>query len=148
MPYKNCWFDYKVDTVNLQKTPPENVYTRSGLLVKEAEYPENVFSVHVFNYMKLFKLWVLSPLSYIVSVNNPLYMKKSNMMYAELLPLDSGRGAQAGKEDGDDLTVLNMALMLLSCKNIATMKNPAPEALNRYSNVIQNNTSYQLSYFK
>jgi len=165
LPYKKCWFDYFSDQPD--DIPMEKRSTKRGILAFEMS-PDIIWSV-LFCYMNGYKRWTMEPASYLISVDKPIPNNKMVMEVLKSLAKFVGRTMPdfansegnllllpllnivkeeqfltLAKEDNEDLSTLNTALMLLSCNNIGTEKVLPPIQLNVKR--IKNNKTPMFSY--
>lgn len=140
LPYKTCWFDYYI-------SGRDSGYSthKGGMLV--TEFKPDIFKVRILYYIKekgLFHkqtdvespAWDISDYVYMVVVGDSLYNKRIdnanndgtnlNVYYAykseDIKEIDEAMLAV----NNTYLCVLNMALCLLSCKNITTKTRKPP----------------------
>lgn len=148
LPYKSCWFDYHCNDSNV---PVERKAPKRGLLALEIK--PDLLNVFVFAFSQELKRWAMGPQGYIISIGKPMKFHPDVVKFCHAAASKIGRDLpesrlneniwllpvsqpnydqmQAAKEDAEDLSVLNLGLLLLSCKNIGTEKHVPPEALNK-----------------
>lgn len=115
LPYKTCWFDYQV--------PEDRLAPRRGILALEVK-PDTIVAFPA-SYTKKPNLFLPGIQAYSILLNGGIKFFDTSPPGSTFDP------NEAFLDDQKDLVVLNLALLLLSCKNISTVKNNPPEALNR-----------------
>ena len=154
LPYQKCWMDL---ICSQETVPPGQIRsTKRGVVVTELAL--NVLHVRTLAYFNPFKVWGVGPYHYLIGIGITIaeiphvreYVKKlcsvplkdpQTCLESNLFPMPSftnlerarqfiatGTANQMFHEDAQELSALNMALMLLGCKNIVTETvEPAPK---------------------
>jgi hypothetical protein len=121
LPYEHCWFDYVRTVGNIKMgvltSGMSNVpYFDAFVFMKPPDHPWGPFSLFYEVYPNI--AIGLHEKSVEIRTVKDFYRKSDK----ENIVLSWGQKA---------LTILNLSLLLLSCKNIGTEKNYPPEALNK-----------------
>jgi len=153
-PYEECWLDYDF-AIPSDKIGPYNS-TKRGILIT-GQQKTNIIQIFYFGFQRITQKWTINLCYWLASLNSTL---DKNFEYLKNLPgmedrpvetLPKGHTIQfifpvdrtwpsydqmpfmiyPQNQGSDCLAVVEIFLKLLSCKNIATTKNPAPEALNK-----------------
>jgi hypothetical protein len=130
LPYRLCWFDWP--WTDHDGSTEKTMSTKRACLA--IGHVKNRYSMVVmfFAFSPYCKTWVPGPLSYVIRieeapVNNNIDLHANTELAHKNGPLlDS-----LLREDQSDLTVLNIALMLINCKNISTIENKPSGPLNK-----------------
>lgn len=131
LPYALSWFDWPWKDEGVDD--PNHRSTKRACLAIESE-DGKVMLVFLFAFMCSLGYWLPCPLAFRISVGSNYGMTNANIIGVELFDknkMDSAAVKGLKEESTPDLEILNQALLLLSCRNIATEKKVPPEALNR-----------------
>lgn len=124
-PYNICWFDY-VNYTDEKSTG--GLWKRAFLIFCE----ENVINYAMFLYDKSIGFWYLSPLMIYIkvgAVHNDAYdYIRASSLYQSDINLDN---PEEMKWMQHDLSVLEVSLRVLNCKNVLTEIIPKPIELNK-----------------
>jgi hypothetical protein len=138
LPFKICWFDWVHESI------------KGGVLAIEIK--PSLMMVQKFVHIIEQKTWLLHSCGYLVQIGAPLLWPQDDISDAPAIhkistltrpqwmgeraniwpfPLLEGDLQKGFKFGLIDLTILNIALLLLSCKNIETKLSVPPAALNK-----------------
>lgn len=149
LPYPICWFDAKrssdgplgEDQNGLVKSP------KRGCIAIEIN--PKILSLFVIQYMGDIKHWYLTPFQYYIHIGSSWgdadifqsYIHKyhlktlnGNILIQPLFASEyfkPGTRDQKIREDADEITMVEMMMKLLSCKNITTETHDPPAKLNK-----------------
>ena len=146
LPYKNCWFDSLHKFVKTDKNSENYNVSKRGMLVTELQ--SDLIIVQICNFIDIPELgkprWILGFQSYLIKIgsvidknllfyNGPetnIIPSATSEMYYKQAQKDINIVNKTATDDSEDLWLLNMFLLFLSCKNIGTETVPAPVKLN------------------
>ncbi len=152
LPYKVCWFDYTSTGGRKKQGGQVNVPKRGVLAM---EFKEDLLHLSLFSFIPKNENagvsgWFLNPIYYFVSVGaafakrkdwediKPLFVNSDPSLFDTLniCPLShfdrlDVKADSALEEDIDEIGLVNIALMLLSSKNIGTEEVKPAEKLNK-----------------
>jgi len=147
IPYNTCFFSYSCNKRYQSKILGEG----KGLSLKRAilcnELFEDIIIFYIFNYMDSANMWEISPVASIAYIGSTIGTSKNTKELFEFLekykiisrgqvhdnstsiPIPMFYGLSIKKiikfheENAEDLAIINIALLLLGCKNIEFKKN-------------------------
>ena len=152
LPYKKCFFDFYEKGNGKPLSMHETKAPKRAIAVWEQD--TDLWVCYMITFLEKLKMWVVSDYYFWISIGKPL---KEHSRFIELLelnnintekmsditniqPVPMNKSLKSLKNinpqqiidvEASDLSVLNVALILLSCKNVLAMRNPAPLALNK-----------------
>lgn len=122
-PYNSCWFDFLYDTPGAK----EHQRQKLGCLI----YKKNdKWRILFFEYFLDIKTWVPHPIYFAMKESDEDVEIWSNPFFPELLPSNE-IGAFIHGPEGIVPGIVDMALMLLNCKNIETARQVPSDQLNK-----------------
>jgi len=146
LPYKECWFDSLHKFVKTDKNSENYNVPKRGMLVTELQ--SDLIIVGICNFIDIPELgkpkWILGLQRYLIKIGSVIDKKlipydgpetniipsATSEIYYKQVQKDPDIVSKTATDDSEDLWLLNMFLLFLSCKNITTETVPAPVKLN------------------
>lgn len=147
LPYPVTYFDYPINHFTEDVT--EETKTSKGAVLCLQANPK-IITIETFSYSNFFKMWCMGNLKYMIEIRPYTEGIGGNVHVIPNFSPGPDHSTndnwieKASNEDIPDLTIANIAILLLNCKNIQTISQFPSSSLNKKR--IKNNKSEIFTY--